>query len=168
MVRLIRTQVENDMRAISHVSVVVHTLGQAGPTTSDNHWSIYLILADNSGSVRVNMAAEYGDTTGHLVWTNHSYALTTSALKNWDFVTTPGTTVASIAMLIYAKGRDKYQMSGGGSGCRYWVYTITYDLSWVRCIAENCYSILWPHLQFQYHRDGGLKSLNWVEGTFNA
>lgn len=47
-------------------------------------------------------------------------------------------------------------------------YTITYDLSRVGCIAENCYSILWPHLQFQYHRNGGLKALNWVEGTFNA
>lgn len=35
MAPLSRTEVENDTRAVSRVRVVVHTLGPAGPTTSD-------------------------------------------------------------------------------------------------------------------------------------
>lgn len=57
MAPLDRTDAENDHRPVSHVRVVVHTLGPASPTTSDNHWSVYLILANGSGSVRVNIAA---------------------------------------------------------------------------------------------------------------
>jgi hypothetical protein len=41
-----------DSRTVSAVRVVAHTLGPVGPNTSDNHWSIYLISQDNSGSIQ--------------------------------------------------------------------------------------------------------------------
>lgn len=58
-----------DQRVVDLVRVVVHTLGPAGPTISDNHWSIYLLLAHGQGSVRMNMRADPGYVNGILSWT---------------------------------------------------------------------------------------------------
>ncbi|KKZ66746.1 hypothetical protein EMCG_07577 [[Emmonsia] crescens] len=114
------------------------------------------------------MAAEYGDPTGNLAWTDHTYGLTNSALQHWDFQAAQGVQVAHIARLIYGNRRHKYEMSGGGSGCRYWVYTIIYDLSNKQYIAANASQQLWQPLQLQYHTSGSTKPLNWVIGTFHA
>lgn len=113
--------IQQDKRSVVQIRVVVHTMGAAGPTTSDNHWSIYLILANNAGSVRINMRAEYGDSTGILEWTHLAYALTNSAISHWDYPVLSGIEVLHISRTIYNFGRHKYEMSGGGSGCRYWV-----------------------------------------------
>lgn len=121
MAPLTETMVKNDERSVVALRVVVHTTGPAGPTTSDNHWSIYLRLADDDGSVRMNMAAEYGNPTGTLRWSYHDYDLTNSALRWWDFPAVQGVKVWHIATLLYNLGRQNYEMSGGGSGCRYWV-----------------------------------------------
>jgi len=58
-------KLRDDNRIVDKARVVVHTSG-AWPsgTMSDNHWSIYLILANNGGSVRMNMRAEFDDPTG--------------------------------------------------------------------------------------------------------
>ncbi|OKL56631.1 hypothetical protein UA08_08209 [Talaromyces atroroseus] len=50
--------VQHGTRLVAQVRVVVHTLDAAGATISDNHWSIYLVLADNIGSISINMRAE--------------------------------------------------------------------------------------------------------------
>ncbi|KAJ9253036.1 hypothetical protein DTO280E4_8389 [Paecilomyces variotii] len=160
--------VQHDVRPVDQVRVVVHTMGVSGPTTSDNHWSIYLVLPNNTGSIRINMRAEYEDPTGLLEWTSHIYAVTTSAIKYWDFPAASGVQVAHIARLIYGLGRHKYEMSGGGSGCRYWVYSIMYDLGQNNYVSGQASQQLWPHLQFQYHTSGSFKPLNWVQGTFLA
>jgi hypothetical protein len=110
-----------DQRVVNHVRVVVHTLGPAGPTTSDNHWSIYLLLADGQGSVSMNMRADPGYVNGALSWTRQTYILTQSSIRYWDFPAAQGVQVCYIAGLIYQLGRQRYDMSGGGSGCRYWV-----------------------------------------------
>ena len=113
--------VQADSTPVTYVRVVVHTLGAAGPNTSDNHWSIYLIHPDGVSSTRINMRAEYGDPTGILEWTKLGYTQTTSAIGHWDFPVRAGITVLFFAHLIYSLGRDRYEMSGGGSGCRWWV-----------------------------------------------
>ena len=107
---------------MTYVRVVAHTAGPMGPNTpmSENHWSIYLLLADDGGSVRMNMRADPGNTTGRLEWSILAYTHSTSALRYWDFLVVPNITVAYIAGLILNYGRDRYWMSGGGSGCRYW------------------------------------------------
>ena len=110
----------NDKRIIDKVRVVVHTTGPWPNGMSDNHWSIYLLLA-NDTSVRMNMRASLDDPTGHLEWTSLSYALTNSAISHWDYQAKAGITVGAIHRLIYQKRRDKYTMSGGGSGCCWWM-----------------------------------------------
>ncbi|KAJ5225232.1 hypothetical protein N7468_006457 [Penicillium chermesinum] len=113
--------VQADPTPVTTVRVVVHTLGAAGPNTSDNHWSMYLIHSDQVSSTRINMRAEFDNPTGILEWTRHGYTQTTSAIMHWDFQVTAGVTVLFFARLIYSLGRDRYEMSGGGSGCRWWV-----------------------------------------------
>ncbi|KAJ6024658.1 hypothetical protein N7540_005455 [Penicillium herquei] len=159
---------QSDFRQISHIRVVVHTMGSSGPRTSDNHWSIFLLIAGAQQSVRVNMSADldYDDPTGELSWDNHNYQTSHSALKFWDFPVWTGVQVSHIATLIVTLGRDRYEMSGGGSGCRFWVWTIMVDLTARSYIAANSSQLLWPHLQFQYHTSGRVRDLNWVEGTF--
>lgn len=118
---LLPEEVLADPSSVSLVRVVVHTLGAAGPNTSDDYWSIYLIHSDGITSTRVNMRAEFDDPTGILQWTKHDYTQTTSAIQSWDWPAAAGVTVAAVAQLIYGLGRDRYEMSGGGSGCRWWV-----------------------------------------------
>lgn len=111
-----------NMTPVALLRVVVHTMGPATPTMSDNHWSIYLVAPNAAGSVRINMMApEYGDPTGILVWSQHQYTVTTSAIKHWDYSVEPNVKVGHIADLIIRLRRDQYDMSGGGSGCRWWV-----------------------------------------------
>lgn len=113
--------VQADSTPVTHVRVVVHTLGAAGLNTSDNHWSIYLLHSDRVSSTRINMRAEFEDPTGILEWTQHGYTETTSAITYWDFPVAAGVTVLFFVRLIYSLRRDRYEMSGGGSGCRWWV-----------------------------------------------
>lgn len=118
MAPLTPNQAQQDTRRIAAIRVVVH-IGQA-LDQSDNHWSIYLLI-QGGGSVRANMATEYGATEGHLDWFNLEYGLTNSAIHHWDIPVTQAIQVLYIARTIYTKGRHRYHFSGGGSGCRYWV-----------------------------------------------
>jgi hypothetical protein len=74
-------EVESDTRQVEIVRVVLHTLGPAGPTIIDNHWSIYLLLAGNEGSIQINMTAEPDFINGILEWTHPAYLLTNSAIR---------------------------------------------------------------------------------------
>ena len=114
-------EAENDSRKVEKVRIVVHSLGAAGPTMSDNHWSIYLLLENNQGSVRINMSARPGFIDGNLLWTKQVYLLTNSTIRHWDFSTAATFRVCDIAKHIRDTRRFHYDMSGGGSGCRYWV-----------------------------------------------
>lgn len=121
------TSSQIDERVVEGVRVVVHTTGWLGPGTpmSDNHWSIYLILAGNEGSVRLNMRANYGERDGIFECLSLPYTVAKSALKYWDYQLRGNITVDHIYRLIVGYRRDQYRMSGGGSGCRFWVYVST-------------------------------------------
>lgn len=86
------------------IRVVAHTLGAVGPNTSDNHWSIYMLLDNNASELRIT--AE----------------LSTDKLRHSTF-RFPNCWWCSGCRLtvIYQNHRDVYEMSRGGSGCRYWV-----------------------------------------------
>ncbi len=116
-------KLRNDGRTVESVRVVVHTLGPwPNGTMSDNHWSIYLILAKNDGSVRMNMRAELDNPRGTLEWSpNLPYTKTSSAIKYWDYTVNPGVKVANVYELVMVNGRNQYSMSAGGSGCRDWM-----------------------------------------------
>ncbi|KAH8802541.1 hypothetical protein F5884DRAFT_887183 [Xylogone sp. PMI_703] len=161
---------QGDTRIVESARVVVHTLGQLGPRTpmSDNHWSIYLILADNKGSVRVNMRAEFDDPQGILDWEpSLPFTLPYSALNYWDYQLREGISVGWIYRLLISNGRDQYRFSGGGYGCRYWVYTIISDFSAQGCLkSTNAGEDLWPKLLYRYSVSGEIRDLPMVYGEF--
>ncbi|KAF3391940.1 hypothetical protein DPV78_010611 [Talaromyces pinophilus] len=154
--------VQEDQTPVTHIRVVV----QLALTPSDNHWSIYLLHAGGRSSTRINMRANFGDPKGILEWTRHGYIQTTSAIAFWDFPVAAGITVLYFARLIYSLGRERYDMSGGGSGCRWWVYTIMSDLSQRNYIHQTAPSQIWPNLLFIYHWSKERKPLQMVQGVF--
>ncbi|MCJ1437624.1 hypothetical protein MMC27_007011 [Xylographa pallens] len=164
------SEYRDDLRPVEKVRIVVHTTGPwLNGTMSDNHWSVYLLLREDAGSVRMNMTAELDDPKGGLVWTSLIYSLTNSAIKNWDYKAVNGIQVAHICRLIEEKGRDNYDMSGGGSGCRWWVYIVIKDLETKGFLAlKTAGNELYPNLLFQYSKTGPKKELAMVKGTFTA
>lgn len=64
--------------------------------------------------------AEPGYINRLLVVTPHNYVLSNSTLQYWDFPVNDNLTVKHFTDLITDNKRDVYNMSGGGSGCRYW------------------------------------------------
>ncbi|KAH6719533.1 hypothetical protein BKA61DRAFT_473500 [Leptodontidium sp. MPI-SDFR-AT-0119] len=155
----------NDGAIITHTRVIAHFSQDAGGI-SENHWSIYLLL-QSGASVRMNMTAQYGEPTGKLVVDEFKYQLTNSALRHWDYEMVSGVTVKMVKDLVYYQGRDRYQFSGGGSGCRYWCYTVLQDLESYKYVVNGSYAKLWPHLQFRYSKSREPVKLNWVEGDFS-
>ena len=112
----------NDARAVTTARVIVHNTGRwPSGVMCDNHLFIYLLLKDKARSVRMNMTAELNDPTGKLNWTDHGYVMSTSRIDSWDYPFQPGVTVAKIYKTIMENQRDQYTMSGGGSGCRWWM-----------------------------------------------
>lgn len=108
-----------DARQTQQLRVVAQTMGHVGQN-SENHWSIFLLTSNNQ-SVRSNMATpKYGDPTGELQWEQQPYALTNSAISHWDFPIAANTRICDVASLLYGLNRHSYEMSGGGSGCRWW------------------------------------------------
>lgn len=109
---------------VESARVVVHTTGWLGPPTpmSDNHWSVYLILLGGEHSVRLNMRANYGDVQGILEFSSLPYAMPHSAVKYWDYQFLENIMVGQIYQHLIDHRRHHYRMSGGGSGCRFWVY----------------------------------------------
>ena len=130
--------VRKDDRIVDKVRVVAHITGPwPNGRMSDNHWSIYLILAEDEGSVRINMSAALDETEGHLEWSpSLAYTMSNSAIKNWDYETVPRISVKQIYSVVITKGRDKYNMSAGGSGCRYWVW-VSYKLLYVSLLINR-------------------------------
>jgi hypothetical protein len=102
--------------------VVCHTAGRLGTTNaSDNHWSLYFIL-HGGRSVRFNMRAEPGYINGSLEIRSHSYELTSSSIRRWDYGAIKEFTVRMVYEYLVTRCRyDRYDMSGGGSGCRWWM-----------------------------------------------
>jgi hypothetical protein len=108
-----------ESETVTQIRVVVHLSQDFGGGHSENHWSIYLLL-DGGRSVRMNMTADYGHTTGRLEWFAYDYHLTTSALQYWDYAAAPNLTVKAFYDELILRRRHKYRFSGGGSGCRFW------------------------------------------------
>ena len=67
------------------------------------------------------MTANFGNPEGILEWSSLSYTRPNSAIIHWDYDLFEGISVGMIYLLIICNGRDRYRMSGGGSGCRFWV-----------------------------------------------
>jgi hypothetical protein len=108
----------SDVRVVNAVRLVTHALPQ---NTEWNHWSIYLVLT-GGGSVRFHMTTVANSNKGAFsVSPALSYTLTNSAIRHWDFSVVANLTVGHVFTLIIDEGLQKYEMTGDGSGCRFWV-----------------------------------------------
>ena len=176
---------------VEKVRFVAHTLGPVAPGAqlSQNHWSVYL-LVKGGGSVRLNMATNdrAGDDNGVFTVTRHAYALTTSAVRHFDFAVAKDVTVGRILRLIGEKRRQRYRMTPTGVGCRHWMYvfrllsihpgaalmlttstrlTIGSDMAGAALFAEsNAVNLLSQHLQYNYSRNREPVALEIKKGTF--
>jgi hypothetical protein len=94
-----------------------------GPVTqggqlSQNHWTIYMLTA--TGSVQLNMQADAVSDRGKLVVKEHAYITSNTAVQYWDVPAYPNVSAGDVYSLILTKGRDRYNMTEGGVGCRWW------------------------------------------------
>ncbi|KAG9949352.1 hypothetical protein KCU85_g4399, partial [Aureobasidium melanogenum] len=149
------------------VRVVCHTAGRVPNTkASDNHWSIFLIIGENR-SVQYNMTAEAGYIDGNLKVTSYGYIESRSTLRYWDFEAISFFTISMVHNLPVTQRRfDQYDISGGGSGCRWWVYNVILVLASVGWIRPDAAASLWPHLLFKYSSLQDRTPLPMVQGTF--
>ncbi|TAQ83219.1 hypothetical protein B7494_g8458 [Chlorociboria aeruginascens] len=125
-----------DERIVVSARVVVHTTDLMAPNSpmSDNHWSIYLLLENNMGSIRFNMREGSGaevdnqqNTTRVLECTTHQDAMPSSRLDSWDYAV-PGIDVGWMCTVLW---NQVYELSGGGSGCRWWVAELPEEIDYV-------------------------------------
>ncbi|KAK2763308.1 hypothetical protein FQN54_009944 [Arachnomyces sp. PD_36] len=157
MVAVTREQVLQDHRHVLRIRLVVHYMeidgtSPSGPPASENHWSLFFIVSDES-SVRANMSApDLAKRNGELVWENHNYILTNSAISYWDFEVTAMIRVAEIASLFDGLARHDYDMAPGGSGCRWWCYTVLGDLEEWGYIKPGSQAGMLQNLNHKYYR----------------
>lgn len=88
---------------------------------NDNH--VYAVLPSPTGTIRIDIMSDPEDTSrkGMLAWENLPYMLLDSAVRYQDFQFTRKVTVKELYMHIRDLGLHRYQFSGGGSGCHFWV-----------------------------------------------
>jgi hypothetical protein len=88
---------------------------------SDNHVSVFLLLGENQGSIRLNMTTEEDDRSGILVWSQEVYQLSNSEIVHFDYRLCYTMQVSALYAWIRLWGLQRYVFSGGGSGCRFWM-----------------------------------------------
>lgn len=114
MILLEKSQVSSDNRIMVKVRVTVYTFSIYSSDRSFNHWLIYLLLIDGSGSIRANMRAKYeGYNNGLLEWSDLGYTQSTSEIRYWDFDCITNTKVRDIADYIYQNSYEKYNLKKG-------------------------------------------------------
>lgn len=108
---------------VAKVRIVVHTTGykKTHDGRSGNHWSIFLTLAGQTKSVRLNMSTDGLDDYGHFEVTDKTYLVSNTRIQHFDYPVVPGKTVDDFCKMATSYGRDRYMMSGTGNGCRFWV-----------------------------------------------
>lgn len=110
---------------VTHFRVVAHTMGPVveGGVLSQNHWSIYLVHAN--GSVRLSMELrnpKSNSSKGQLYITSYGYTdVSTSAVRSWEFQASENVAIYYVIQLILDNGRWDYDMDKGGVGCRHWM-----------------------------------------------
>ncbi|WPB01335.1 uncharacterized protein RHO25_005959 [Cercospora beticola] len=126
-----------------------------GGQLSQNHWSIYLILANGAGSVRFSMTADDRNPKneqGIFNVTQHNYQVTNSCVQFWDFPTRANLTVGAFLRNIGEHGRQRYRMTSNGTGCRYWVSCLIHDFSQAAFLSPDAYEFLQSVIQYNYSR----------------
>ena len=114
----------DDRREFKTIRVVVHLVSESPTGLAENHVSVFLLIRNTNESVRLNMKSdmEDDDIKGYLVWTKHDYMMSSSALTHKDYELGQWMQVRTLYSWIrYNWFLHRYDFSGGGSGCRFWV-----------------------------------------------
>lgn len=112
------------------------------------------------------MRAEPGYIDGILDWTVQAYTETTSGIQYWDYTAKNSVRVCDIVDMIYRNGRHLYDMSGGGSGCRWWQYVVLYDAENKTWVDKDTARTFYAQLLFRYHKTEEKIPLHMVQGQF--
>eukprot|EP00918_Siedleckia_nematoides_P057664 GHVU01125705.1.p1 GENE.GHVU01125705.1~~GHVU01125705.1.p1 ORF type:complete len:148 (+),score=17.65 GHVU01125705.1:64-444(+) len=114
------------------------------------------------------MRAERGYITGQLAITDHNYISSNTAIHAFDYTVANGITVGHFIGLITQNQRQNYNMSGGGSGCRWWIWTVVSDFAQQNYLRDGTgtTSDLWPRIHNMYFRDRPATHLGMVRGDF--
>ena len=95
------TEALADNKRIRSLRVIVETAGTLTPKYSGNHWSLYLVISENS-SVRLNIAGTGpGDRKDTLCWFKLNYIKSFSELAHGEVFPTLPLRVMDVAKLVY-------------------------------------------------------------------
>lgn len=132
-----------------------------------NHWAIFLELADQN-SVRLDMAPGYGSDglRGKIEVASKRYQMTMNAIYSLSFDVAPGVTVRTITDLISSHKRQKYTFTKEWEGCRFWIYTVMYDLEAAGIVAAGSAALVWQAVSCYWRYPGGCEQREVRQGTF--
>ncbi|KAG9764048.1 hypothetical protein KCU99_g9963, partial [Aureobasidium melanogenum] len=113
------------------------------------------------------MRADPGYIDGTLDIRSYNYELSSSTIRHWDYRAVKYFTVRmAYEYLVTRCHYHQYNMSGGGSGCRWWIYTVIAALANAGWIQSDAATSLWPDLLFKYSTRQNRTPLTMVRGEF--
>ncbi|KAF1970568.1 hypothetical protein BU23DRAFT_556782 [Bimuria novae-zelandiae CBS 107.79] len=137
-----------------------------GGQLSQNHWTIYM-LTSATGSVQLNMQlADSVSDRGKLVVKEHAYVNSNTAVQFWDIPARPNTLAGTVYNLILSKGRHRYNMTEGGVGCRWWVFTVLRDFAASDLVEAGKVDEFLPNLSYNFSRGVAPITLPMKQGSF--
>ena len=111
-------------RRVRTIRIAIQAIGPPWPNSrmNDNHVYVLLLLSTDS-SIQVNMRTDDldDDRKGILVWEKLPYQASNNTARYLDVRFTKDIKVKRIYSHIRERSLHRYQFSGGGSGCHYWV-----------------------------------------------
>jgi len=119
--------------------------------------------------VRIDMMPGYGDDgqRGKIRISSKSYISSINAIKEVSFSVIGIVTLQSILEFLASKGREKYQFTEEGEGCRFWVSVIAGDLESAGIIEAGSGQIVLDAVSMYHRYPKGTEAREVRAGTFH-
>ncbi|TAQ83449.1 hypothetical protein B7494_g8224 [Chlorociboria aeruginascens] len=137
----------NDDREVVFLRVIAHQTSVA-----INSWSIYLLLENDTGSIRLNMVQENPRARGHVEVTENDFIMPTHGVANWDYELRSSYSVGWICSTLWAENYTSFDAIGG-SGDRWWVYSVIRLLEYEQILPVGTFTQLYMNLHYYYSRN---------------
>ncbi|KAJ8595450.1 hypothetical protein M405DRAFT_807250 [Rhizopogon salebrosus TDB-379] len=132
-----------------------------------NHWSLFLEV-DTTRAVRIDIVPGEPNSAGMVILEIKEYNVSNQSVQVMSSPVPVGTTVETILGLIINKGRDRYIFSPVGEGCRYWLWTLTWDMVeahlLMREVAERVSDALARYWKYPVSKGSEPRAM--VQGSF--
>jgi hypothetical protein len=108
----------------------------AGPVV---HWRLFCQIGRGASVEINNQKLQATDLLTRLYFTYRQYITSnrSTVVDTLDIGPSQGLTANHIISLLLHKGRDRYQLSQDGSGCRFWCETVIADLEGASYITSG-------------------------------